>query len=396
MSERLQRVGRLVFKAPPVGQGLHIDPLDPDVPPRPTPSGRAARAALASEELDRYRDALRLHSGDDVRAAVLDDLSTYFGIDREECVARCIHWEASSVEEWFGDDRGTPDGLLDFYRTTQSWAFDLLWHAYLQAEGYEFPASVIAAQYLRHRRVAPGVHLDFGSGVGVTSQLFASEGYETHLSDVSTSLLDFARFRLVRRGQAATYLDLSAADLPAGRYDVITAIDTLAHVPDVTDVACRLHAALRPGGWLFANVDVRTPGRASAWHLQNDAVHVALELRRVGFRRRGVLDGLPVYQHGAAPGPAGRAGNRAVGLAVLEPGDPRRPAGALAHRREDPATAPRRVPRARRRERHRGSRTPGDPTLGAGGRSAPRPAATCGVAGAPRRACGPAPPRRRA
>jgi len=315
----LQRLGRLVFKTPPVGQGLHIDPLDPDAPPPPTPSGRAARTALASEELDRFRDALRLHPGDDVRAAVLDDLSTYFGIDREECVKRCIHWEASSVAEWFEDDRGTPDGLLNFYRTTQSWAFDLLWHAYLQAEGYGFPASVIAAQYLRRRKVAPGVHLDFGSGVGVTSQLFASEGYETHLGDVSSSLLDFARFRLDRRGQAATYLDLTAADLPAEHYDVITAIDTLAHVPDVADVARRLHTALHPGGWLFANVDVRTRGRASAWHLQDDAVRVALELRRVGFRHRGTLDGLPVYQHGAAPGPAGRARNRAVGLAASNP-----------------------------------------------------------------------------
>ncbi len=315
----LQRLGRLVFKTPPVGQGLHIDPLDPDAPPPPTPSGRAARTALASEELDRFRDALRLHPGDDVRAGVLDDLSTFFGLDREECVKRCIHWEASSVAEWFEDDRGTPDGLLDFYRTTQSWAFDLLWHAYLQAEGYGFPASVIAAQYLRRREVAPGVHLDFGSGVGVTSQLFASRGYETHLGDVSTSLLDFARFRLDRRGQAATYLDLSVADLPAERYDVITAIDTLAHVPDVADVARRLHATLRPNGWLFANVDVRSHGPASAWHLHDDAARVAVELGRVGFRRRGVLDGLPVYQRRPAPGPVRRAELHAVGAALSNP-----------------------------------------------------------------------------
>ena len=81
---------------------------------------------------------------------------------------------------------------------------------YLQAEGYEFPASVVAAQYLRRREVKPGTHLDYGSGVGVTGQLFASLGYETALGDVSTSLLEFARYRLERRGQAATYLDLAA------------------------------------------------------------------------------------------------------------------------------------------------------------------------------------------
>ena len=52
---------------------------------------------------------------------------------------------------------------------------------------------------------------------------------------------------------------------------MITAIDTLAHVPDVAGTARQLHATMRPGGWLFANVDVRSDGAASAWHLQSDA-----------------------------------------------------------------------------------------------------------------------------
>jgi len=319
MSELLQRVGRLLLKQPPVGQGPHIDPLAPDAPARPPATGKATRDARSGEELDRYRDALRLAPGGDVRAGVLDDLSTYYRLDPEECVERCIHWEQSSVDEWFERDRGTTEGLLDFYRTTQSWAFDLLWYAYLQAEGYGFPASVLAARFLRQRGVSPGSHLDFGSGVGVTSQLFASLGWDTELGDVSTTLLAFARFRLERRGQTATYRDLSTEALPADRYDVITAIDTLAHVPDAAEVAHRLHRALHPGGWLFANVDVRASGQASAWHIQHDATRVALELRRVGFRRRRVLDGLPVYERGPAPGPGGRARVRALHVVLANP-----------------------------------------------------------------------------
>jgi SAM-dependent methyltransferase len=319
MSEGLRRVGRLLLKSPPVGQGLHLDPAAPDAPPPSPPTGSVTRRAQHSEAFDRFRDALVVDPGGDVRGGVLDDLSTYFGLEPDECVRRCLHWEESSVAEWFEHDRGTPAGLLEFYRTTQSWAFDLLWHAYLQAEGYGFPASVIAAWFLHERGAAPGSHLDFGSGVGVTSQLFASLGYETQLADVSTSLLDFARFRLERRGESATYVDLGTAGLASARFDVVTAIDTLAHVPDSAETARQLHAALRPGGWLFANVDVRTPGRASAWHIQDDAARVALDLRRVGFRPRGVLDGLPVYQRGAAPGPIGRARARARHLAVSNP-----------------------------------------------------------------------------
>ncbi len=89
--------------------------------------------------------------------------------------------------------------MTDFYRTTQSWAFDLLWFAYLQAEGYGLPSSVLALQAMATRAHGPA-HLDFGSGAGVTSQLFARAGYETTLADISTSLLDFARYRLKRRG----------------------------------------------------------------------------------------------------------------------------------------------------------------------------------------------------
>ena len=338
MFERLQHPGRLVFKQVPVGQGLHPDPLDPAVSPPSTVSCPAWRAALTSDELQRFRDALRLPPDSDVRAGVLDDLSSYFGISSDECVERCIHWEESSVTEWFERTRQTPGGLLDFYRSTQSWAFDLLWFAYLQVEGYGFPASVIAARDLRHRHVVPGTHLDFGSGVGVTSQLFAALGYETHLGDVSTSLLEFARFRLDRRGQAATYLDLAARELEAERYDVVTAIDTLAHVPDLAGTACRLHTALRPGGWLFANVDVRAPetrqrlasaGRrhaptlsCSGWASDAAASSTACPCTNAGRRRSGRT----------SPGP-----NREP--RALEPSVRGGPASALAHLREAPTPA---------------------------------------------------------
>jgi 2-polyprenyl-3-methyl-5-hydroxy-6-metoxy-1,4-benzoquinol methylase len=57
----------------------------------------------------------------------------------------------------------------------------------------------------------------------VTSQLFAKAGYETTLADVSTSLLDFARYRFSRRGEAARFTDLNDEKLETGRYDVITA-----------------------------------------------------------------------------------------------------------------------------------------------------------------------------
>jgi hypothetical protein len=64
---------------------------------------------------------------------------------------------------------------------------------------------------------------------------------------------------------------------------VITAIDTLVHVPDLRATARQLHAALRKDGLLFANFDVRPPTPENAWHLYQDDLALYWQLQRVGF-----------------------------------------------------------------------------------------------------------------
>lgn len=290
MAKRGAALKRVFLKQPVLRQGLHIDPTDPAVgPPRPQAWSRSARDAFRSPEMERFREGLCLPALAGIREAVLDDLVEFYGLDVEECVRRCLHWEELSVDEWQAADRSTDQGRVDFYRTTTSWAFDLLWYAYLQSEGYAPPLSVQIARFLAGR--AHGAcHLDFGSGVGATSQLFGRLGYETHLGDISRSLLEFARFRLERRGDRAEYLDLTEVELEAGRYDVITAIDTLAHVPDVGETAAALHRALRPGGWLLANLDVRPATDENAWHLYEHAAPLRQSVQRAGFAQRAVID----------------------------------------------------------------------------------------------------------
>lgn len=287
--------------------GSHPDPVDPGQP-RPEPAHWSPRqqAAFSSSEMQAYRDALRTADLSDVRAAVLDDLSTYYKLSADECVRRCINWEEWSVEEWYQQARRTPEDLANFYHSTQSWSFDLLWYAYLQAEGYRYPVSVAIAQSVpRPGRPGGARLLDFGSGVGATSQLFQRLGYETHLADISTSLLQFARFRLERRGGTATYLDLNTTSPTPNTYDVITAIDTLVHVPDLPATARMLHAALRPGGLLFANFDVRPATKENAWHLYEDDLPLRFQLHRVGFEPEMNLDGMITrYRRVDPSGPA--------------------------------------------------------------------------------------------
>jgi 2-polyprenyl-3-methyl-5-hydroxy-6-metoxy-1,4-benzoquinol methylase len=229
---------------------------------------------------------------------VLDDLASYHNISIEEARSKCLHWEEWSVREWQSGDRSTAEGVQSFYDTVESWSFDLLWHAYQQAVGYGNPASVMAVQLAR-KHFPGGDHLDFGSGVGLTSQLFASLGLRSTMADVCTPLLKFGRWRLERHGgPPVAQINLATDALPTAAYDVITALDALVHVTDLDKAAADLHRALRPHGLLVANFDVRKADAAeSAWHLHHDAIALESRLERAGFAKVEMLGGThPVWR----------------------------------------------------------------------------------------------------
>lgn len=263
--------------------GRHPDPETAGAA-APDPAGwpKGWREAFGSPFMDVFRRGLR-YRGRSVRDSVLDDLATYFAIPPDQALEHCLDWERESVAEWEAAPRDDPAGITDFYRTTRSWCFDLLWYAYLQASGFAYPSSVDIARSLRDRPV-DGPALDFGSGAGVTAQLVAALGRPVTLADISATLLDFAGFRLRRRDLELPAIDLTRRGLDAGAYGVITAIDTLAHVPDVPATLQMLHRALRPDGVLFTNLDVRQPSAETAWHLYADESPLRLELHRAGFR----------------------------------------------------------------------------------------------------------------
>jgi 2-polyprenyl-3-methyl-5-hydroxy-6-metoxy-1,4-benzoquinol methylase len=268
-----------------LGQGAHPDPLDPAYqPPDPSTLPDQWRDALASPEMEVYRASLMLPGQPSVRASILDDLSTYYHLDPDECVRRCVHWEEWSVQEWQERPRDSAAGLSDFYNTTESWSFDHIWAAYLQAEGAVYPAAVVAARTIP--RVARTLRcLDFGSGVGDMGHLLGALGHEVDLADVSKTLLAFARYRLERRGQQAGYVDLNDAEPEPGRYDVAIAKDVLAHVPDFRATVVMLHRSLRPGGLLLTNFDTRPASPENAWHLYSDDLPLRRVLQDIGFEQ---------------------------------------------------------------------------------------------------------------
>ena len=315
-----RRVGAVLLRESVSGQGLHVDPEDPATP-SPSTAGwtQVRRGAEESATMAVFADTMRPPAGGAVREGVVDDLAAFYGLTPEQVVHRCLHWEEDSVEEWRAAAADTPEGLTRFYNTITSWSFDLLWYSYLQTVGFASPNYVIVAEWLRQHRPADTRLLEFGSGVGVAAQLFASLGYDVTLADVSAPLLEFARWRLERRDVTATYLSLPA-ELPPASYDVITALDTLAHVPDAAQTARELYAATRPGGYLVTNFDTRRRSDRNAWHLYEDDLPLRWATERAGFVPVARIEQtLWIYQARPARGRAWRLRQAGAWLRLASP-----------------------------------------------------------------------------
>ena len=228
----------------------------------------------------------------------VQELSAYFEMPEEEVMRRCRDWETDSLGEWKKKDRSTPDGLLEFYQTQTSWIFDtMLYHAEQCAEEVPTESVDIAQGFLeRMPDWKPGHHLDFGSGPGSSSLFFHNLGWQVSLADISTSFLNFARWRFDQRQVTAHFYETSKAALPESEFDLITALDVIVHVPDVPETFAKLYRALKPGGYLVFNIDNRPLTETTAWHLYDQQFPVLRQVRRAGFNRLPKIKYFHVYQ----------------------------------------------------------------------------------------------------
>ena len=155
---------------------VHADPLEPGAPAPDNRSGPGFGAMLGAARRWRPFGKFRVHGLPDIRSGVLDDLSSYFKVDAEACIYRARHSYELSAKEWLaGADRSSEEGIADFALHLNSYIFGTLWYAYLQAEGYAYPPSVVIARDLaswNEGHAQSSKILDFGSGAGVTGRCF--------------------------------------------------------------------------------------------------------------------------------------------------------------------------------------------------------------------------------
>jgi 2-polyprenyl-6-hydroxyphenyl methylase/3-demethylubiquinone-9 3-methyltransferase len=104
--------------------------------------------------------------------------------------------------------------------------------------------------------------LDVGCGGGVLAEAMAARGAQVTGIDLAPRMLKVAELHALESGVTVEYRHASAEELAAreaARYDVVTCMEMLEHVPDPASVVRACAALVRPGGWVFFSTLNRNP-----------------------------------------------------------------------------------------------------------------------------------------
>jgi len=96
--------------------------------------------------------------------------------------------------------------------------------------------------------------LDVGCGGGILSESMAAKGAEVTGIDLAEQSLKVARLHGLESGIKVEYrkvpVEALAAEQPE-KYDIVTCMEMLEHVPDPASVIAACAALTKPGGWVF-------------------------------------------------------------------------------------------------------------------------------------------------
>ena len=105
-----------------------------------------------------------------------------------------------------------------------------------------------------HAAISGKQVLDIGCGGGILSESMAQRGAEVTGIDLSEKALAVARLHLLESGNRVDYQKISAEEFAtqaAARFDVVTCMEMLEHVPDPASTIAACAALVKPGGHVF-------------------------------------------------------------------------------------------------------------------------------------------------
>ncbi len=114
----------------------------------------------------------------------------------------------------------------------------------------------------RHVPLTGKAVLDVGCGGGILSEGMAGLGAQVTGIDLADKALQVARLHLLESNRQVDYRKIAvealATEQPA-RYDVVTCLEMLEHVPDPDSVIAACSSLVKPGGWVFFSTLNRNP-----------------------------------------------------------------------------------------------------------------------------------------
>lgn len=114
----------------------------------------------------------------------------------------------------------------------------------------------------RKVRLAGKEVLDVGCGGGILAEAMAERGARVDGIDMSEQALKVAQLHLLESGANVNYRLIAAEELALEtpeRYDVVTCMELLEHVPDPQSMVAACGRLLRPGGDAFFSTISRNP-----------------------------------------------------------------------------------------------------------------------------------------
>ena len=227
-----------------------------------------------------WKNALLFEGETDLRASLLREVADYYNVsDLAEIDRSCNRAVESLKSEWHTTVDPRQRSSVESFYENKTHIYDLInWHALRDDTGPL--AYVVALQIARDHSVRSC--LDFGSGVGSGALLFCRANIETTLADISTTLLDFARWRFHLRSLPAHSVDLNSTSLPDGAFDMILAMDVFEHLVDPVAAVEQLWRALKQGGLLFARIHAEADP-SHPQHIAEDFGPTFARMEELGF-----------------------------------------------------------------------------------------------------------------
>jgi SAM-dependent methyltransferase len=228
-----------------------------------------------------WERALILPEHDDLRESLLTELGSYTQCsDLVEVRRRCEQAVANLKREWEHKVQSVDrQSIEQFYDESRVMLHELMWWHTL-GDDLSPLAYVLALRFAE--RHGCNSYLDFGAGVGAGGLLFAANGLQTTLADISSPLLRFSAWRLGLRKLPAQYLDLKRCHLPSECFDFITAMDVFEHLSDPVETVEKLWNALKPGGFLYGRISAEAD-EDRPQHIVHDFEPTFARMRGLGF-----------------------------------------------------------------------------------------------------------------